>query len=124
LLAQFGDDPFSAIAKYREFVLHAPASDFPNGIVSRVAYGSREFASFCSLKAHNHGNLGEIPTEQRYAGRPELSYILDGPGKKAEMVIKAVEVYGYTQKSVADKLGVHYSAISKMLTRQMSSFKT
>jgi len=124
LLSQFCDDPAVAMAKYRKFVLDAPAGLFTEGVDSGIAFGSREFALFCGLQAHGCGNLNEVPKEQRYIGRPELSLIMSGPGMRIENILKAIEVYGYTQKAVADVLGVHYSAVSKMLSRQMSRIKT
>ncbi|MDY6833220.1 MAG: helix-turn-helix transcriptional regulator [Chloroflexota bacterium] len=43
-----------------------------------------------------------------------------------EMTRAAVEGYGYTQKQVADYLGMDYSTISRLMNRhnQMSRFKT
>ncbi|MEC4685034.1 MAG: helix-turn-helix transcriptional regulator [Nitrospirota bacterium] len=57
---------------------------------------------------------------QRYASRPGLDVLFDeeikGDRKKRkEKVQEAVERHGYSQKEVADYIGVHYSVISKLL---------
>lgn len=124
LISQFGEEPESARAKYMEFVLNAPGTRFTDEVVSGIVFGSGEFARRCGLQNHRGGNIAEIPKEQRFVGRPDLSSIINSQRKKAGNVIEAVEVYGYTQKAVADELGVHYSAVSKLLSRQMSRFKT
>lgn len=124
LLGQFGEDAEGARAKYREFVRNAPDVRFKDEVVSGIVYGGGEFAERCRLQARGGGNMLEIPREQRFVGRPDLASIMRGSVEKIEKVVEAVEVYGYTQKAVADELGVHYSAVSKMLSRRMSRFKT
>jgi len=124
LLGQFCDDGADAMLKYSEFVVDAPDTRLEEEVVSGVVYGGGEFAARCRLQVRGGGNIVEIPREQRFVGRPELASILKRPGKLIEKVIEAVEVHGYTQKAVADELGVHYSAVSKLLSRKMSRFKT
>jgi len=124
ILSQFDDNPVAAMTKYREFVSEAPRGRFYEAVDSGIAFGSREFALFCSLQANGSVNIKEVSREQRHAGRPELSSIMGESGNRVKNILKAVEVYGYTQKAVADELGVHYSAVSKLLSREMSRFKT
>lgn len=89
-----------------------------------MVLGSEEFTAWCRQQAHDGGNMCEIPKTERFAGRPDLASILNGTGKKVSRVVEAVEAYGYSQKAVADLLGVHYSVVSKLLSRKMSRFKT
>ncbi len=124
LLGQFDKSTTAAKIKYREFVLNAPDLNITEQVASGVVLGSGKFAEWCLLQAKGGGDILEIPREQRFAGRPGLANILAGSGKKDDKVVEAVEVYGYTQKAVADELGVHYSAVSKLLSRRMSRFKT
>jgi len=64
--------------------------------------------------------IKEIPRSQRYAGRPGLDGLFDEEikadrKKRNKKVREAVERHGYSQKEVADYLGIHYSVISKLL---------
>ena len=68
--------------------------------------------------------MREIPRTQRYADRPGLSEILNGPGGNGEKWLKAVENFGYTQKEVARQMEMHYSYISRVLKRERSKVKT
>lgn len=124
LLGQFDKSAAVAKIKYKDFVLNAPDLNFAEKVVSGVVLGSGKFTEWCRTQAKGGGDVHEIPRAQRFAGRPELSNVMAVPGKKADKVVEAVEVYGYTQKAVAEELGVHYSAVSKMLSRRMSRFKT
>lgn len=124
LLGQYGETPGNAIAMYRKFVADAPDGRFRDKVVSGMGYGGEDFAARCRLQAKGEGGMAEIPRAQRFIGRPGLAEILARPLKTAENVVEAVEVHGYTQKAVADELGVHYSTVSKMLSRRMSKFKT
>lgn len=124
LLGQFGEELPGARKRYVDFVLEAPDIDLEDRIISGMVLGSEEFAAWCRQQALDSGNMSEVPKAQRFAGRPDLATILDGPGRKAWKVFDAVETHGYSQKAVADALGVHYSAVSKLLSRKMSRFKT
>lgn len=124
LLGLFDNATTAAKIKYMEFVRNAPDINFADEVISGVVLGSGEFAEWCRAQARGGGDILEIPREQRFAGRPGLASIMASSGKKVDKVLEAVRTYGYTQKAVADELGVHYSAISKLLSRQMSRFKT
>ena len=57
---------------------------------------------------------------QRYANRPTLEKIfsqsiLDDKRKRDRKIAEAVEKYGYTQRSIADHLGVHSTYVSRIL---------
>jgi len=65
-------------------------------------------------------DIKEIPKVQRYAGSAGLEELFDEEMKRdreerKEKVREAVERHGYSQKEVADYIGVHYSVISKLL---------
>ncbi len=69
----------------------------------------------------NHYHLIiETPRGQRYASRPGLDGLFDerikgDRIKRKKKVREAVESHGYSQKEVADYIGIHYSVISKLL---------
>ena len=65
-------------------------------------------------------SIPETPKSQRYANRPPLEKIfsqsiLDDRRKRDRTIARAVEKYGYTQRSIADHLGVHATYISRIL---------
>lgn len=124
LLGQFDGELSAARKRYVEFVLGAPDIGLDAQVVSGIVLGSEEFAAWCRRQAQEAGGIREIPRPQRFAGRPDLVNILNGPAKRSAKILEAVETYGYSQKAVADELGLHYSAVSKLLSRQMSRFKT
>jgi hypothetical protein len=62
--------------------------------------------------------IGEIPRVQRAAGRPDLEALfagVQGRGGRNGKIVEAVERWGYSQKEVADRLGLHYSAVSRIV---------
>jgi len=62
----------------------------------------------------------EIPKSQRYIGRPGLAELLKGTRGRKEISKKAketIERYGYSQKEIADYLGIHYSTVSRMVNK-------
>jgi len=67
----------------------------------------------------------EIPKSQRYIGRYGLAELLKGTKGRKEISRKAkeaIEKYGYSQKEVADYLGIHYSTVSRMVNKGISDY--
>jgi alkanesulfonate monooxygenase SsuD/methylene tetrahydromethanopterin reductase-like flavin-dependent oxidoreductase (luciferase family) len=69
-----------------------------------------------------HKDIPEIPRSQRYAHRPGLSRIfspavLKDKGKRNRKIAEAVERYGYTQRAIADHLGMHFTYVSQLLKK-------
>ncbi len=67
-----------------------------------------------------HEAIAEIPKAQRYLSRPGLEQLFSGRvlkhlGKRNEKVEDAVEKYGYTQREVADHLGLYFTSISRIM---------
>ena len=67
-------------------------------------------------------DIKEIPRRQRYVNRPGLKELfkeiqLREKQKRAEKIVQAVNEYGYSQKEVADYLGIHYSTISRLANK-------
>ena len=71
-------------------------------------------------------DIREIPRNQRYINRPELKEIfseevVNNKSKRNKIIREATERYGYSQKEVADHLGLHYSTISRLLNENNTS---
>ena len=64
--------------------------------------------------------IKEIPRGQRYLGRPSLwdlfpEKVTRNRAIRNEVVGKAVGEWGYSQREVADYLGMHYSTLSRLM---------
>lgn len=58
----------------------------------------------------------EIPKGERYAARPDLEEIFSNHDRDTG-IYSAIHKYGYTLRSVGDFLGMHYSAVSRIVNR-------
>jgi putative transposase len=118
ILGQFGAKRRQAERKYRAFVV---AGIHGKGIWKEVRGQSvlGEGIFFEKLLAHvkAHEDIKEIPKRQRYVSRPALAEILAGGDDNGRQTRKAVIDYGYSQKEVAEFLGVHYSTISRRVNK-------
>ncbi len=64
--------------------------------------------------------VGEIPRVQSHLHRPSLERLFKGgvmkdKGRRYRKIEEAVARHGYSQREVADYLGMHYSTLSKIL---------
>ena len=64
-------------------------------------------------------DIQEIPKQQRYLNRPGLNELFRNRGKDKEnrnkLMYNAVVEHGYSQKEIADFLGLHYSTVSRLI---------
>jgi len=70
-----------------------------------------------------HEDIKEIPKSRRYIGRPGLdelftSRVLQDKQKRNRTMRAAVMNHGYSQKEIADYLGMHYSTISRLVNSE------
>ncbi|MCL6559493.1 MAG: hypothetical protein K6U74_11975 [Firmicutes bacterium] len=66
--------------------------------------------------------IKEIPRPQRYVGRPSLDKLFEGIDTKSRRdsnVYDAHIKYGYTFKEIADYLGIHYTTVSKAVSKRV-----
>jgi REP-associated tyrosine transposase len=61
----------------------------------------------------------KIPRTQRYLNRPNLEQLFlrrmdRGRGRRNRKIAEAVRAWGYSQKQIADFLGMHYSTVSRI----------
>ena len=132
VLSQFARRQDKARASYRRFVEEGVGTDtIWEDVRGQCILGQDGFID--TLKEHIDGQrtIEEIPRGQRFVDRQSLQDIFaeglaQDRNSRDEMVRAAVEEYGYSQKQVADHLGMHYSTISRLMNRhnKMSRFKT
>lgn len=123
ILGQYSKRKRDAERRYKEFVEAGIGGEsIWKEVKGQCILGKEEFVE--SLIDYIRGNrdIKEIPKSQRYADRPRLEELFDkgaikDRAKRNKMVKVAVERYGYTQKEVADFIGVHYCVVSRLLKR-------
>ena len=123
LLSQFGSDRERAQSCYRRFVGDGTGSEsIWKGVKAQSVLGGDDFVE--SLREHVKGReqVSEIPKTQRFIDRPALpeifgSEVIDDRRRRDEVIHKAVLAHGYTQKEVADHLGLHFTSVSRIMRK-------
>ena len=121
VLGQFSRTRGKAEKEYRQFVKWGiDKESIGNDVKGQALLGEDDFVDSLADHLRRHKNIPEIPKSQRYANRPTLDKIfsqsiLDDKRKRDRRIAEAVEKYGYTQRSIADHLGVHSTYVSRIL---------
>jgi REP element-mobilizing transposase RayT len=123
IVGQFDTRRRRAEMKYREFV---EAGIREKGIWEEVKgqsiLGEDDFVERLIGYVKGHEDIREIPKSQRYVGRPSLSTLFEGAMSadnriRASRIRKAVIGHGYSLKDVADFLKIHYSTVSRTISK-------
>ncbi|MHC4455196.1 MAG: REP-associated tyrosine transposase [Planctomycetota bacterium] len=123
ILGQFGRKKRQAEKSYREFIAAGIGKkDIWKEIKGQSILGEDDFVERLIGYVKGYEDVREIPKRQRYVTRPGLREVLnvrtlEDRRKRAQGVIKAVLRYGYSQKEVADYIGIHYSTVSKIVEK-------
>lgn len=119
ILEQFGSNRRQAEKKYSEFVMAGIGGEkIWKDVKGQSILGEDEFIERLINHVKGYEEVKEIPKNQRYIGRPGLEELLKGTKRKKEIrgrAKEAVERYGYSQKEIADYLGIHNSTVSRMI---------
>jgi putative transposase len=121
ILSQFSQQKRAAKKMYKEFVLaRRDEVNIWRNVKGQSLLGREEFMQGLIPFVKGYEDMEEIPRAQRYISRPGLDTIFNpDKGNSGEdlriRVRKAVDEYGYSQKEIADYLGVHYSTVSRMI---------
>ena len=117
----FGAEQTSPQMEYRQFVREGIGQQsIWDQVKGQSLLGQEGFADHVLGYVKNSEKAQKIAREQRYLGRPQLKdlfskEILAEKKRRDDRTRKAVERYGYSQREVADHLGLHYSTISRMV---------
>jgi REP element-mobilizing transposase RayT len=117
ILGQFGSKRRKSEKKYSEFVMAGIGEEIWKDVKGQSILGGEEFIERFLNHVKGYEEEKEIPKSQRYIGRPGIAKLLKGAKSRKEVSSKAkeaVERYGYSQKEVADYLGIHYSTVSRL----------
>lgn len=127
ILGQMGSTGREAQRNYRRFVKDGMAQGGIWGEVKgQCILGGDQFVEGFLDHVRRYEEFREIPRGQRFLGRPSLEGLwAEGGGgeggKRNERIFAAVDRWGYSQKEVADYLGLHYSTISRVLKEETES---
>ncbi|MEK6582814.1 MAG: transposase [Nitrospirota bacterium] len=121
LLGQFGSKKRQSEKKYSEFVTAGIDEEkIWKDVRGQSILGEDDFVEKFIRHVEGYKEVKEIPKSQRYIGRPELVELLKVAKVKKDISRKtreAVQRYGYSQKEIADYLGIHYSTVSRMVNK-------
>lgn len=121
ILGQFSSTRAMAQKEYSRFVKMGIGKDsIWRQVKGQALLGEDDFSDSLAEHLKRHEDIPEISKSQRYAGRPALEVILNEGVLRDKLrrdkgIGEAVEKYGYTQRSVADYLGLHFSYVSRIL---------
>ena len=107
--------------EYRQFVEEGIGRESVwNEVKGQTLLGEDDFVNGLADHLKAHKDIHELPKSQRYANRPTREKIfnksvLDEKRKRDKKIAEAVEKYGYTQRAIADYLGVHFTYVSRLL---------
>jgi len=118
VLSQFGKRRYPATRHYRRFVREG--IDRPSiwqELKAQVLLGEEGFVEKLKGYVKGYEEIREIPRSQRYLSRPKLKSLFEGKlskSKRDALIVRAVHRYGYSQREVADFLGLHYATLSRL----------
>ena len=127
VLGQFSRTRAKAEKEYRHFVKWGIGKEtIWNEVKGQSILGEDDFVDSLADHLKRHKNVPEIPKSQRFANRPALDKIfaegiLRDKRKRDKKIADAVEKHGYTQRSIADHLGVHFTYVSSILRKKQKS---
>ena len=123
ILKQFGKQREEARRSYKEFVMSGIGSEsIWKEVKGQSILGGEGFVKKLIDCVKGQEEIKEIPRQQRSIGKPCLETLFNKKSettaqKRNVKIIEAVEKYSYSQKEVADYLGLHYSTISRLLKK-------
>ena len=121
VLSQFGKRRYPATRHYRRFVREGVNKPLIwQGVKAQVLLGEEGFVEKLKGYVKGYEEILEIPRSQRYLGRPKLKSLFAGKlskSKRDALIVRAVHRYGYSQREVADFLGLHYATLSRLANR-------
>jgi putative transposase len=124
ILAQFSRSRRRAQKLYHQFIMEGITKETPwKDLKGQIFLGTKGFIEECKHNLDVSGDLREIPRLQRYAERPVLGELLHEEMRRDKVrrnraIYHAHVKYGYTLREIADRLGVHYTTVSKVLNEE------
>ena len=94
-----------------------------NKVRARSILGEEDFIERIEDHLRGKKEIPEIPKSQRYMNRPILGKLFEeevigDKRRRDKRIVEAVEGFGYSQREVADHLGMHFSSISRIMRQK------
>jgi putative transposase len=122
VLGQFGNSKDKARQRYKEFVLSDQAGQTPwDKLEVQCILGGEKLLNRMSPFLSQKTGEKEITRCERFANRPSLTNLLSSSQAKTDRNRKIAIAhldYGYSQQDIAQKCGLHYSTVSRIIHRQ------
>ncbi len=123
VLGQFGGKRGKAEQEYRQFVQWGSDKNIWTEVRGQAILGEEAFAERLVDYLKKHKDVPEIPKSQRYANRPLLERIftetiIRDKQKRDRKIAEAVEKHLYSQREIANHLGMHYASISRIMNER------
>ncbi len=123
VLGQFSGKRGIAEKEYRQFVRQGIGKSLWHEVRGQAILGEEDFGDVLVDYLRKQQDIPEIARSQRYAHRPALEKrfpekVLNDKQKRNRKIAEAIEKYGYTQRAVADFLGMHFTYVSQIMNRQ------
>lgn len=120
VLGQFGSKKIIAEKRYRRFVTDGIGGHgIWEDVKGQSILGEGDFVDRLIDFVRGYEEVIEIPKSQRYVTRPSLGEIFeDAEGVKQRRdagIAEAVMRWGYSEREVANHLGLHYSTVSRLI---------
>lgn len=120
VLGQLAPQRHLAQQAYQTFVKEGLGSRSPwTELKGQIFLGQAGFVERLKPKLKPSALITELPRPQRYAARPSLHALLPSrqPNTSERAIHQAHVEYGYTMREIADRLGWHYTTVSKIIKR-------
>jgi len=85
--------------------------------------GEEDFIERIEDHLRGKKEIPQIPKSQRYMNRPILGKLFEeevigDKRRRDKRIVEAVEGFGYSQREVADHLGMHFSSVSRIMRQK------
>jgi hypothetical protein len=122
ILGLFSTERRTAQRRYQAFVEGGMQAASPwDKLQGQVLLGEEGFVERFKGLLTDREQVKEIPRPQRYVGRPSLTKLFKGIDTKAGRdrgTHDAHVKYGYRLKEIADHLKIHYTTVSKVVSKR------
>jgi len=94
-----------------------------NKVRARSILAEEDFIERIEDHLRGKKEILEIPKSQRYMNRPILwklfeEEVIGDKRRRDKRIVEAVEGFGYSQREVADHLGMHFSSVSRIMRQK------
>lgn len=122
VIGMFSEKRNTAQKRYRRFIAEGIKQSSPwKELQGQMLLGDEGFIEKFKHLLSDKEKVKEIPRLQRYVGRPSLINLFKGIETKAlrdKGIHDAHVKYGYTLKEIADHLKIHYTTVSKLVSKR------